>query len=169
MDPGLALAVARIRRHGWLHCAGGIMGWCFSGVGLGTLVPVKELWMLQRTNLIMDNFTSPESVGAVWGWRLPVSTWPRISAQSKVPKDTEEGAWRGRTWPEPWSQPDGTALGWIRSETASQASSPHLREASLLRRVARTTERSLFLNLCRHPTSWDEAAAPLDVPQLLSA
>lgn len=40
----------------------------------------------------------------------------------------------------------------------AQASSPPIRETSLPRCVARTTERSFFQILCRHPTSRDAAA-----------
>ena len=69
-------------------------------------------------------FLFPNFVETVWGWPVPVPTWLRTSAQSKVHKDMHERVWCGRTWlacSESWPQPNRTALGWIRAETVSQA------------------------------------------------
>ena len=42
---------------------------CYSGVGLGPLVPVKGALKVSGYQDILDNF-----VGTVWGWPLPVPT-----------------------------------------------------------------------------------------------
>ena len=74
-------------------------------------------------------FHAPNFVEKVWGLPLPVPTWLRTSAQSKVHKDINEKVWCGRTWlanTESWPQPDRPPLGWIRAEAASQAFSSNI-------------------------------------------
>ena len=72
---------------------GGIMvRGCFSGAGLGPLVPVKGT--LQHTKRDVGQFHGPNSVGTVWGCPLPVPTWLSTSAQNKVHKDR----WESLVW-----------------------------------------------------------------------
>lgn len=44
-----------------------------------------------------QTFHAPNFVGIVWGWPLPVPTWPHTSAQHKLRTELDEWVWCGRT------------------------------------------------------------------------
>jgi len=117
----------------WLHCVKCEIG----DYGVGLLFR-SWAWPLSSSESNSECFRIPRDFGqykapnfveTVWGWLLPVPTWFRTSAQSKVHKDMDERVWCGRTWlacTESSPQPDRTPLGWIRAETASRAFSPNI-------------------------------------------
>ena len=95
---------------------GGIMVWdCFSGAGLGPLVPVKGTLNASECSQLCGNSL---------GMDPSCSNITVYQCTTQVHKDMDERICCGWTWlacTESWPQPNRTPLGWITAETESQA------------------------------------------------
>ena len=101
---------------------------CFSGVGLGPLIPVKGTLNASAYQDILDNFMLP-TLWEQFGDGPFLFQHDCHQCTKQVNKDMDEPVWCGGTWlacTESWPQPHRTPLGWIRAETESQAFSTNI-------------------------------------------